>query len=382
MEYCKKCLYPSTKPDLKFNEEGVCSACTCYENRKIIDWEKRERDFINIMEKHRSKDGSNYDCLIPISGGKDSTYQVWKILKLGYNPLCVYATTCSISELGRKNIENIKNRFNVDVLELSTNKKIRVQLNKYCLENLGDISWPEHVAIFTVPFQIAVKYNISLIIWGESPQNEYGAVGSVGGDSNILDRKWMEEYGGFCGFRINDIKEILDLSHNKILPFIYPTDKEIRENKIQGLFLGYYFNWDEYRNYLISSANGFTTTEKKCENSIVNYCNLDCYYTGIHDYFKYLKYGFGRVSDHLSMYIRRGLISRKDSVNLLDSDGVYPKTYLGKKLEEILSELNISIDKFNEICDNYTNKSIFKYDENKKDFVRRKDGSPELKKNI
>ena len=383
MKYCKRCLYSDKKPDLKFNEHGVCSACLCYENRENVDWDKRKEEFIELLEKHKSKDGTNYDCIVPCSGGKDSTYQVWKILELGYNPLVVFVTTCELSELGRKNLENIKNNFDVDVIEICSNREIRYKLNKYCLETLGDIQWPEHVGIFTMPFHIAVKYKVKLLIWGECPQNEYGAVGQLGGDDNILDRKWMEEFGGLNGFRISDAEIILDLPHNKILPFIYPEDKDIKELGITGVFLGYYFEWDEYRNLIIATANGFTSYPNNCENSVVGYVGLDSNHVGIHDYFKYLKFGFSRSTDHLSMYIRRKLISREDSVALIkNADGLYPSTYLGMKLEDILQKIDMTVEEFNKICDNFTNRDIFQYDDDKKDFVRRPDGSPKLKVTI
>ena len=113
MKYCTRCVMPDTKPDLFFDEEGVCSACRSFEKRKEIDWSVRKKEFFNVFEKYRVKDGSNWDCIIPVSGGKDSTYQVLKVLQLGLNPLCVTATTCHLSDIGRKNIENIKS-FGVD----------------------------------------------------------------------------------------------------------------------------------------------------------------------------------------------------------------------------------------------------------------------------
>ena len=110
MKYCRKCLLPDTKPDLTFDETGLCSACSAYDARPTIDWESREKELIAILDKYK---GTHYDCIVPVSGGKDSTYQVIKILELGYKPLCVTATTCDLSDLGRRNIENIK-RLGVD----------------------------------------------------------------------------------------------------------------------------------------------------------------------------------------------------------------------------------------------------------------------------
>lgn len=108
IQYCKRCCLPSTKPHLSFDEEGICNACRNYENRKNVDWDERKKELMEILDRYRSKDGSNWDCIIPVSGGKDSTYQVITMLELGMNPLCVTATTCDLTDIGRRNIENIK----------------------------------------------------------------------------------------------------------------------------------------------------------------------------------------------------------------------------------------------------------------------------------
>ena len=164
MKYCKNCLMPETKPDLAFNEEGKCSACIAFEERDNVDWNAREKDLKNIFKTFKK---SHWDCVVPVSGGKDSTYQVLKVLEYGLTPLCVTSTTCDLSNLGKKNIENIKS-FGVDYIEFTANKKVRKKLNRIGLEEIGDIAWPEHVGIFTIPVIIAVRYNIPLIVWGET----------------------------------------------------------------------------------------------------------------------------------------------------------------------------------------------------------------------
>ncbi|RYE92644.1 MAG: N-acetyl sugar amidotransferase, partial [Oxalobacteraceae bacterium] len=156
---------PSTKPDLLLDEEGVCNACRSYEKRTTIDWDQRARDLEVVLEKYRGK-GSNWDCIVPVSGGKDSTYQVIRMLQFGLNPLCVTSTTCDLSEIGRRNIENLKH-LGVDHVEVSPNPLIRAKLNRIGLTQVGDIAWPEHVGIFTVPVRAAVQFNVPLIVWGE-----------------------------------------------------------------------------------------------------------------------------------------------------------------------------------------------------------------------
>lgn len=364
MLYCKECLYPKTKPDLIF-QDGLCNACINFNNRKEIDWNKRKEEFINIFEKYKSKDNSNWDCIVPVSGGKDSTYQVYKVLKLGYNPLCVISSTCHLSDIGRYNIENLK-KLGVDMIEFTANKNIRKKLNVIGLETVGDISWPEHISIFTVPVIFAVKFNIKLIIWGENSQNEYGGPASSV-DNYILDRNWLENFGGLIGLRESDIIMLSDnkIKEEQLIPYKYPSDEDIRKVGVTGLFLGYYFFWNGIGNALISQSLGMKTYENNVEGSSCNYENLDNYQAGIHDYFKYLKFGFGRATDIVNNQIRRKIITREDGLEILKKhDGKFPSEYLGKSLKEILDYIELNEEDFVKICDSFTNKQIFKTDVN------------------
>ena len=363
IKYCKKCVMPNTKPNLRFDEEGVCNACRNFENRKEINWEKRKKSLEEILNRYRSKDGSNWDCILPVSGGKDSTFQVIKMLELGMNPLCVTSTTCNLTEIGRRNIENLQN-LGVDHIEVTANRCVRKKLNRIGLIEVGDISWPEHVSIFTTPVRIAVNMKIPLIIWGENSQNEYGGpAGAV--DNNVLDRSWLEEFGGLLGLRVSDLVSQDGIEKKHLIPYTYPTDEELKEVGVTGLFLGYYIPWDGYSNFLISQNHGFESWGKTIEGSSVDYENIDNYQVGIHDYFKFLKFGFGRASDLVSMHIRRGRLTRSDGMEIVKRhDGKFPWTYLDKPIEEILKPLDISVDEFIKICDQFTNKKLFLTDRN------------------
>lgn len=361
--YCTRCLLPETKPDLSFDSNGVCSACTAFSKRAEVDWDQRKLEFLEIVEKYRSNSPSGWDCIVPVSGGKDSTAQVLKMLELGLNPLCVTSTTCDLSDIGRANIENIKN-LGVDYIEFSPNKKVRRKLNRFGLEIVGDISWPEHVGIFTIPVRAAVQFKVPLLIWGENSQNEYGGP-ATSQESPVLNRRWLEEFGGLLGLRVSDVQNSLGLSENQLIPYTYPSDNELSTVGVTGLFLGHYFPWDGVSNYLVASGNGFTTYGKTIEGSIVDYENVDNYQTGIHDYFKYLKFGFGRATDIASLHIRRGRMTRDQALILVEKhDGRFPSSYLGKQLEDILQQIDMSVTEFNEICDRFTNKSLFKVDAN------------------
>ena len=156
MKYCKNCVYPNTKPQLVFDEKGVCSACINHDLKEQINWEQKEQELKTIFDEFRSKDGSNYDCIIPVSGGKDSTFQTYFIKKVcGLNPLAVNLHPLDQTEIGKKNLESLK-KIGVDCIEFSPNPKVYQKLARYGLKELGDFQWPEHLGIFTVPVQIAV----------------------------------------------------------------------------------------------------------------------------------------------------------------------------------------------------------------------------------
>ena len=362
MQYCKECIIPSTRPDQFFDEKGVCIACSAHKKKKEINWEDRKKKFFEIINEI-SIPNNKWNCIVPSSGGKDSTYQALKCREIGLNPLIVTATTCDLSSLGRKNIENLK-RLGFDTIEFSTNPSTRGKLNKFCLNEIGDISWPEHVTIFTIPFKIALYFNINLIIYGENPQYEYGGPKDTL-DNFILDRKWMEEFGGLNGLRVNDILLSGNFSEKEIEAYTYPTMEEIKKNKIFGIFLGHFFEWDSLKNFEVSRNNGFSSYEKQLEGCYLNFEKIDNYQHGIHDYFKFLKYGFGRASDQLSYAIRRKKISRSEAIEKIrDYEGMYPKSYMGKPISDILKKIDMDEKKFKKTCEKFTNRKIFKTDQN------------------
>jgi len=373
MKFCSQCLLPETKPDLDFDGLGICSACSVYKERESIDWDSRYRDLKQLTQRYKSKATGNWDCIVPVSGGKDSTYQVVEVLKLGLKPLCVNSRTCDLTPIGRRNLDNI-GRLGVDIVEFAPNPLLRAQLNRLGLEQVGDISWPEHVGIFTIPVQAAIKFGVSLIIWGENSQNEYGGPATAS-ESPFLTRRWLEEFGGLLGLRVSDLSGLVGLTEADLKMYTYPSDDELEKVAVTGLFLGHYIPWDGYENALIAGANGFEFFPRTVEGSLVNYENVDNFQTGIHDYFKYLKFGFGRATDIASSHIRRGRISRIDAQNLvLKLEGKFPHVYLGKPLAQILEPLGITVAEFTDICDEFTNIALFEVDSSG-NLLKSKDGS-------
>ncbi len=349
---------PDTKPDLKFDEAGVCSACRNFEGRTAIDFATREDELRTIIERYRSRDGTSYDCVVPVSGGKDSTYQVIEVLDLGLNPLCVTASTDHLTPVGRRNLENIR-ALGVDLVEVSANPKVRRRINRLALETVGDISWPEHVCIFTIPVRLAVQVRIPLIVWGENSQHEYGGPAAAA-ENNVLTRRWLEEFGGLLGLRVADLVGQADIATRDLIQYTYPSDQELADVGVTGIFLGHYRPWDGYQNALIAQANGFESYPTTVEGSLVNYENLDNAQTGVHDYFKFLKFGFGRATDIACLHVRRGRLSRRRAIELVSQhDGKFPSSYLGISLDDILEPLGMTVDEFTRVCDRFTNKRLF-----------------------
>lgn len=359
MKYCKKCLYPDTKPQLEFDNQGVCSACTNFDSKLNINWKQKRVELEQIFKKFSSKNENNYDCIIPVSGGKDSFFQTYFIKKeLGYNPLVVSFHPLDQTKLGKKNLDSLK-KLGVDCIEFSPNPIIYKKLAKFGLIELGDYQWPEHIGIFTVPVQIAVKYNIPLIIWGENPQFEYGKPTDISKEI-LLDKEWNEKNGGYFLDKIkpNDMTQYgFDL--NDLKPYIYPSDEEIKNVGVNGIFLGSYIKWDIFKQLEIVKKLGFSEDNEIREGTYDSWENLDVKFTSFHDYFKFLKFGFGRATDHASIEIRLGRITREKGLELVKKhEGRIPQKYL----EEFLNEAEITKDEFIRICEKFTNKKLFKTD--------------------
>ena len=373
MRYCVRCLYPDTKPELVFDQNGICSACINSDTKEKIDWKQKRQEFVKILDEHRGKNKTNYDCIIPVSGGKDSTFQTYMIKKeFGLNPLVVNFHPDDQTDIGRKNLANLK-RIGVDCVEFTPNPNVYLKLAIFGLKEFGDFQWPEHIGIFTIPVQIAVRYNISLIIWGENPQLEYGQPTDINRDT-ILDREWNEKNGGYFldkikpkdmvkyGFKLEDLR-----------PYIYPSDEEINQVGVTGVFLGSYIKWDIFKQLEFVKKLGFSENDELKEGTYDKWENLDVYFTVFHDYFKFIKYGFGRTTDHASLEIRYGRISREDGLKLVKKhEGKIPRKYL----KEFLKAGEITEEEFHKICDKFTNKDLFKSDKNG-NLIKDKDGNLE-----
>jgi len=368
MKICTKCVMPDTKPDLHFNEEGVCDACLSQTSKDYeIDWDARKEEFLQLVKKHKKH--KDYDCIIGVSGGKDSTYQVQSVLDMGLNPLCVCFEPTIPTTIGQKNLANLNN-LGVDLIHIKRNPNVYKSMIKEATARVGDCEWPNHLGIFTTPAHMAVNFNIPLIIWGENSEIEYGGPAASKDNAN-LDRKWLEEFGGLLGNRASDMIGVDGITEKDLSLYYYPEDEDVNRVGVTGLFLGYYLKWDLRKVLQASRKSGFSVADRRIETTYENFENLDCYSNHVHDYMKYLKYGFGRAADNACLDIRLGYITREEGVRLVNKyDGIPPM----KAINEFLDYTGFTQEEFQKITDSFTNKKIFKRDENR-NFIRDIDGS-------
>ena len=346
---------PATRPEQVF-KDGICDACSSAEEKhNEIDWDSRRVEFEKVLSKYRG-DGSKYDCIIPVSGGKDSCYQALTMRdEFGMTPLCVSHTPCDQTEVGRENLDFLRD-LGFDLIQVSANRKWYRELVRIGFFKLGDCCWPEHIGIFTAPVRVAVNYKIPLLIWGENSQFEYGGPATKKGN-NFLDRNWLEQFQ-MCGHRISDVvHDGVDLKDIKT--FDYPSDKEINDIGVTGLFLGYFIKWDTKRNSdMMLSLGWHKNPDGPVEGAYNDIENLDCKWIGgLHDYMKFIKYGYGRATDQLCIEIRAGRMKRDEAVARLKAtnEGLIPWKYI----PDLLDYLNITEKEFLDNLDRFTNKGLF-----------------------
>lgn len=360
IKYCSQCLFPETKPDLHFNDEGVCSACiAAQEKYRGIDWERRRKDFEAIVNHYRLPAGeTGYDCIVPVSGGKDSTYQAYFMKYVyGLNPLCICFETTFPTEVGKKNLDNLS-KMGLDVIHFKKNHEVYRKMVVEGFRRVGDEMWPNHIGIFTIPVMFAVKFGIKLIIWGENSQQEYGGPNLESIKSNVLDRRWLEEFGGLLGNRIQDMIGVEGITEKELTPYFYPSDEDIQRVGVTGLFLGSYFFWDARKQLEIILKHGFSIKDDgPVEGTYTNYENIDEKLVGLHDYLKFVKYGFGRTTDHVCIDIRNNRLTREEGLELVKKiDGKYPSI----AISDFIEYSGLKKEEVDNVIDSFTNPLLFK----------------------
>lgn len=328
IQYCTKCVYPGVAATpLTFDDHGVCSGCRSHQEQKQIDWSQRRKMFQELVDEYRSKDGSNYDCLIPVSGGKDSFYQTHIMVKeFGLKPLLVTYRENNHTEVGMWNIQRMKEVFNVDYIEFTAGLDTIKKLNWHGFVKMGDPDWHAHAGMFTFPIIAAVKFNVPLIIWGEHGFMNLGGMHSYKDlveftakyrkEHNLRGYDWYDFVGEETGIRKQDM-----------LWLMYPTDEEIERVGARGVYISNYFGWQQTNHReLMEKLYGFRINPFPFDRTYQRDSNLNNYHdNGIHDYMKYVKFGYGRATDHACRDIRNGLMTRKEGIEMVRNyDHVVP----------------------------------------------------------
>ena len=343
MNRCRLCIYPDSRPDTHF-VDGVCSGCRSYAERASINWNERHDALVQLLQGAADRHAP-YDCVVPASGGKDSTLQVLKLRELGARVLAVNAGTDMLSDIGRRNLDNLK-RF-CDVLEWTPNIEVRKKLVRIGLFQVGDMSWPEHLAIWAIPTRVACLMGIPLVVWGEQPQREYASPEGVP-PATRLDGAWVAQFGGMLGLRLSDVVGMEGLTERDLDPFRFPGVDVLGD--VRGIWLGDYLDWDGWKNGFIAQQHGFEVLPHPVETSLANYENIDNHVTVLRDWLRFLKYGYTRATDIACNHIRRGRLTREEGIALDAPSRRFPETSLGKPIDEVLAYFGLTREAFMKEC--------------------------------
>ena len=315
MKYCKFCVLPNTRPGLVLSDNDRCNACENHASKSNIDWSQRHERFLLLAKQVKSLD-RRYDCLIPVSGGKDSHWQVIKCLESGLHPLTWTCRPPLPTPIGQKNLENLKS-LGVDHIYFSPNPKVEKKFTYQSLCRYGSTAIPVHMAMFQFSFQLACNFDIPLIVWGENAAFEYGSeLEELTGF--CLNQDWFKVHGNTFGTWAEDWCQF-GFSLTELSAYLGPSDEVMNQSGVRGIFLGYYYRWDPENIKNMAIASGFQADESGPKTGIYNYADLDDHLISVHHFAKYYKFGFSRIQDNLSIEIRNNRISRSDAVEIINS---------------------------------------------------------------
>ncbi len=359
MQYCTRCLNPANHPGgITFDDQGVCSACRVFEERQQVDWEKRWKLLEELVSHYRSKDGSNYDCVIGVSGGKDSHYIVQVVKeRLHMNPLLVTYNHQYNTKTGLANLHNIVEKFDCDHFRFTQKPSVIKRLARVAMRKMGDFCWHCHTGIATLPMRIATQFNIPLVVWGD-----HGLQDQVGMFSNFdmveYTKKVVNEHAK-RGYDWQDFVGQEGLTKSDLLPFVYPEDSDIERVGVRGIYLANFIPWNaKLQSEELIRNCGFQSLPQQRTNNC--YENVECWHcSGAHDYLKYLKYGYGRATDTVSYDIRFGRTTREEGIEFVKQyDSKRPKD-----IEIILKFLDMTEEEFVGCVDHMRDKRIWEKDD-------------------
>jgi N-acetyl sugar amidotransferase len=354
MKFCTKCVTPETAESLKFDDLGGCSVCSQIKFKKeVVNWSERGNELDSIIAKYKNK--SDYDCILPFSGGKDSTFTLWYIVtQLKLKPLVVRFDHGFYRKKLQENTEKTITKLGVDFINFKSNSKLVKLIMLESLIRRGDFCWHCHVGISAYPVKVSIEKKIPLIILGE-PSAEYGSFYNYEDIELFNVEKFnkmsnlginAEDMYGMIKDRYKDQKfDIRDFE-----PFKFPSEEEFNKNKIMEIYLGSYIPWDVKKQVeIIQKELDWEGDEVEGIPPEYNYEKIECYMQGLRDYLKFIKRGFGRTSHLTSIDIRNGRLSRDEAVKLVDVyDGKRPKA-----LDFFLKMTGINEDEFYDYAFNH-----------------------------
>ena len=319
MTYCTRCCYPIiAATPLTVDAGGVCSGCRTHEEQGRVDWARRRDLFAGLCDEYRSKDGTSYDCLIPVSGGKDSYWQIHLLKKVyGMNPLLVTYNENNETEVGRRNLERMKSAFGCDYFNFTPSVEVLRKMNRIGLRRMGDPDMHCHMGINSIPLQVAVRFGVPLVIWGEHGFMNLGGMHSYKDMVEYTSRYRKEHL--LRGYDWADFVGDEDLAERDLLWAKYPDDAEIERVGVRGIFISNYFGWNQnVHAKAMIELYGFEVNPLPFDRTYKRDSNLNNVHdNGVHDYMKYVKFGYGRVTDHVCRDIRNGDMTRSEGIDLI-----------------------------------------------------------------
>lgn len=359
MQVCNRCLYTSEHPlNLTFDEQGVCSGCRVHEEKDQLDWSSRASKLDGILECFRNRSGRNYDCIIPVSGGRDSYFIVYTIKHVyGMNPLLVTYNKQYNTAVGVRNLANLRIRFDCDIMTLTVNPVTVKNITRSTLRRFGSMYWHCLAGQTVYPVQTAVKFKIPLIIWGA-----HQGVDQVGMFSHIdeveMTRKYRKEHD-LMGYEAEDLVDDFDnITENDVIPYMYPDNRELEQVGVRGIYLNNYIRWDSrVQHEKMIREFGYETAIQT--RTFDTYNDVDCWnYSDVHDYIKWIKHGYGKVLDHVCREIRLRRLTRKKGIDLVKRYQTRPP----QNLQLFLEWLGITENAFHYIIDQHRNPHFWKRD--------------------
>jgi N-acetyl sugar amidotransferase len=352
MKWCRTCLLPDTRPNLTIGPDGICNACAAHGTKQAIDWGARARLFQQVVEHAKSR-SAGYDCLVPVSGGKDSTWQIVTCLEAGMKPLAVTWKTPGRTAIGAANLDNLV-RLGVDHIDYQINPKVEKRFMTAALARLGDPGIPMHMALFSIPLTIAVRFRIPLVVWGENSAFEYGGTAEER-SGFALDAAWLRKYGVMHGTSWRDwIGD--DLSEKDMTAYAGPSDAELAAAGTKAVFLGYYQQWDPEATLAVAVAHGFRRADRP-KTGYYDFADIDDEFISVHHWFKWYKFGFTRLFDNLSLEIRNRRMTRDEALDIVRRRG---DDTPHDDISAMCQFLGMGMDRFFAIAERFRNPAIWK----------------------